>query len=41
MLPLSVQNSKIVVVITRKQAKLIAQAEKQETNFVDVVDPVV
>ena len=35
-LPLSVQNSKMVAVTTRKQAKLLAQ----ETNFVDVV-PVV
>ena len=35
-LPLSVQNSKMVAVTTRKQAKLLAQ----ETNFVDI-DPVV
>ena len=40
-LPLSVQNSKIFAVTTRKQAKPLAQAEKQETNFADVVDPVV
>ena len=40
-LPLSVKNSKIVAVPTRKQAKFLAQAEKQETNFVDVVDPVI
>ena len=40
-LPSSVQNSKIVAVTTRKQAKLLALAEKKETNFVDVVNLVV